>query len=65
MLLPCLFNLYTEHIMRNVRLDELQARIKWVGETSTTSDMWMIPPEWQKVKRNQSFLHLDEGEGGE
>ena len=39
--------------MRNVRLDELQARIKWVEETSTTSDMWMIPPEWQKVKRNQ------------
>ena len=22
-LLPCLFNLYTEHIMRNARLDEL------------------------------------------
>ena len=28
-LLPsCLFNLYTEHIMRNARLDELQAGIK-------------------------------------
>ena len=25
---PCLFNLYTEHIMRNARLDELQAGIK-------------------------------------
>ena len=24
----CLFNLYTEHIMRNARLDELQAGIK-------------------------------------
>ena len=53
MLLPCLFNLYAEHIMRNVRWDELQARIKWVGETSATSDMQMIPPEWQRVKRNQ------------
>ena len=25
---PCLFNLHTEHIMRNARLAELQARIK-------------------------------------
>ena len=25
---PCLFHLYTEHIMRNARLDELQAGIK-------------------------------------
>ena len=25
---PCLFNLYVEHIRRNVRLDELQAEIK-------------------------------------
>ena len=28
LLSACLFNLYSEHIMRNVRLDELQARIK-------------------------------------
>ena len=28
LLSPCLFSLYTEHIMRNARLDELQARIK-------------------------------------
>ena len=28
MLLPCLFNLYTECIMRNARLDEAQAGIK-------------------------------------
>ena len=25
---PCLFNLYAEHIRRNVRLDELQAGVK-------------------------------------
>ena len=31
MLSPCLFNLYTEHIMRNSGLDELQARIKTGG----------------------------------
>ena len=28
LLSPCLFNLYAEHIMRNARLDELQAGIK-------------------------------------
>ena len=28
LLSPCLFNLYTEHIMRNASLDELQAGIK-------------------------------------
>ena len=28
LLSACLFNLYAEHIMRNVGLDELQARIK-------------------------------------
>ena len=28
LLSPCLFNLYTEHVMRNAGLDELQAGIK-------------------------------------
>ena len=28
LLSPCLFNLYSEHIMRNAELDELQAGIK-------------------------------------
>ena len=28
---PCLFNLYTEHIMQNARLGELQAGIKVIG----------------------------------
>ena len=28
LLSPCLFNLYSEHIMRNARLDELQAGLK-------------------------------------
>ena len=30
-LLPCLFNLYTEYIMQNVGLDETQAGIKIAG----------------------------------
>ena len=38
-LLPCLFNLYAEYIMRNAGLDEVQAGIKMLGEISTTSDM--------------------------
>ena len=31
-LTPCLFNLYTEYIMQNTRLDEAQAGIKIAGE---------------------------------
>ena len=31
MLSPCLFTLYAEHIMRNARLDELQAGIRIGG----------------------------------
>ena len=50
---PCLFNLYAEYIMRNVRLDEAQARIRLPGETSITSDMQVTPPLWQKAKRNK------------
>ena len=52
---PCLFNLYSEYIMQNAGLDEAQAGIKkhWLPEeTSITSDMQMISPLWQKVKRN-------------
>ena len=49
---PRLFNLYAEYIMQNAGLDEAQAGIKIAGRKSTTSDMQMIPPLWQKVKRN-------------
>ena len=49
---PCLYNLYTEYIMRNAGLDEAQAGIKFPGEISLTSDMQMTPPLWQKVKKN-------------
>ena len=49
---PCLFNLYTEHIMRNAELDEAQAGIKIAGRSTITSDMQMTPPLWQKVKKN-------------
>ena len=42
-LLPCLFNFYAEYIMRNAVLDESPAGIRLSGETSTTSDMQVIP----------------------
>ena len=51
-LLPCLFHLCAEYIMRNAGLEEAQVGIKIVGEISITSDMQMTPPLWQKVKRN-------------
>ena len=34
LLSPCLLNLYAEHIMRNARLDELQAGIKISGRNT-------------------------------
>ena len=43
---PCLFNLYAEYIMGNAGLDDAQAGIKTVGETSITSDMQMTLPLW-------------------
>ena len=49
---PCLFNFYAEYIMRNAGLEETQAGIKIAGRISITSDMQMISPLWQKVKRS-------------
>ena len=49
---PCLFNLYAENIMRNTGLEEAQAGIKIAGRNIKTSEMQMIPPLWQKVKKN-------------
>ena len=40
---PCLFNLYSEYIMKNANLDQSQVGIKTAGEISTTSDMQMTP----------------------
>ena len=36
LLSPCLFNRYTEHIMRNAGLDELQAGIKTGGRNTNS-----------------------------
>ena len=48
----CLFNLYAEYIMRNAGLDEAQAGIKIAGRNINNLDMKMIPPLWQKVRKN-------------
>ena len=47
---PCLFNLFAKYIMWNAGLDEAQVGIKMAGRI--TSEMQMIPPLWQKVKKN-------------
>ena len=49
---PCLFNFYAEYIMRNADWKKHKVELRLPGEISITSDMQMIPPLWQKVKRN-------------
>ena len=51
-LLLCLFNFYAEYIMQNARLDEAQAGIKIAGRNINNLSMQMIPPLWQKTKKN-------------
>ena len=54
---PCLFNLYAEHIMRNARLNEAQARIKIVGRSINnlryTDDTTLMAESEEELK---SFL---------
>ena len=47
-----LFNLYVEYIMRNAGLDEAQAGIKIARRNINNLRYPLIPPYWQKVKRN-------------
>ena len=51
-LLPCLFNLYVQYIMRNDGLEEAQAGIKIARRNTNNLRLQMVPPLWQKVKRN-------------
>ena len=48
---PCLFNLYAEYIIRNVRLDETQAGIKIAGR-SISNLRYADDTDMQKMKRN-------------
>ena len=52
LLLPCLFNLYAEYIMRLLGWMKHKLESRLLGEISITSDMQMTPPLWQKAKRN-------------
>ena len=49
---PCLLNLYAKYIKRNAELEDIQVGIKIAGRNINSLDMQMIPPLWQKMKRN-------------
>ena len=49
---PSLFNFCAEYIMRNTRLDEVQAGIKIAGRNINNLRYADDTPLWQKVKRN-------------
>ena len=51
-LLPCLFNLHVDYIIRNARLDEVQAGIKIAGRNINNLRYADDTTLWQKAKRN-------------
>ena len=64
LLSPCLFNLYAEHIMRNARLDELQAGIKKGGRN--INNLRYADDTTLMAESEEEFKELlDESEGGE
>ena len=59
-MLPCLFNLYAEYIIRNARLDEAQAGIKIAGRNINNlryADDTTLMGESKELK---SFLKVKE-----
>ena len=63
-LLPCLFNLYVEYIMRNAGLDEVQAGIKisgrYINNLRYADDTTLMAESEEELKEP-----LDESERGE
>ena len=55
MLLPCLFKLYVEYIMRNARLDEPQAGIKIarrnINDLRYANDTTLMAESKEELKR--------------
>ena len=49
---PCLFKLYAEYIMQMLGWMKQKLESRFPGEISITADMQMIPPLWQKLKKN-------------
>ena len=60
---PCLFNLYAEYIMRNIGLDEAQARIKTAGRN--INKLRYADDTTLMVERRRTKEPLDESERGE
>ena len=60
---PCVFNFYAEYTREMLGWMKHKKESRLLGEISIISDMKMIPPLWQKAKRNK--VPLDEGERGE
>ena len=52
MLSPCLFNLYSEYIIQNARLDEAQAGMKIAGGNISNLRYADDITLWQKEKKN-------------
>ena len=49
---PCVFKLYAEYMMKDIGLDEAQARIKIAGRNISNLRYADDTTLWQKVKRN-------------
>ena len=49
---PYLVNLHAEYIIQNASWMKLKLESRLLGEISTTSDMQITPPLWQKAKKN-------------
>ena len=58
----CLFNLYTEYIMWNARLDEAQAGIKIAGRNISKLYMQMTPPMAESKEELKSLLMKEKEE---
>ena len=62
-MLPCLFNLYAEYIMRNAGLQETQAGIKIAGRNINNLRYADDHPYGRKLRKTKELL--DESERGE
>ena len=58
----CLFNLYAEHIVRNARLDELQAGIKTGGRN--INNLRYADDTTLMTESEEELKLLDEGKRG-
>ena len=68
LLLPCLFNLYAEHIMRNTGLDELQAGTKTGGKNINNlryvDDTTLMAERKEKLKSLLMWVKEDSEKAG-